>query len=70
MAYTKTRGGVPEFNKQNVVEALKEVQIPTVTNAEYGADFWNTTFGLLIKHSFSEAIKDAITRIEGMYIGR
>lgn len=70
MGYNPTRSGVPEFNKNNVKEALEQAKlsIPTVTNEEHGADFWNTNFGLLIKHSFAERLDMVEAVVESMYL--
>jgi signal recognition particle subunit SEC65 len=68
---TRKRGGVPEFSKQNVLEALAELEVPTVTDKQHRADWWNETFGRLIKHSFDSTIKTAKDKIEAMWeIGR
>jgi hypothetical protein len=50
-----------------VLEALSEVEVPTITDGQHRADWWNETFGRLIKHSFDSTIKTAKDKIEAMW---
>lgn len=64
---TRTRQGIPEFTKENVIELLKQVEVPTVTNKDHGAEWWNETFGQVIKHSFSTSINTLVEQVERMW---
>lgn len=70
MGFNPTRSGVPEFNKNNVKEAIDQAiqSVPTITNEEHGAAFWNTHFGQAIRYSFAERLNMVKDVIESMYL--
>jgi hypothetical protein len=57
-----------EFNKHEVTQILKELQqsIPTPTDDDHEADWWNTTFARRIKNEFAQALERSIEEIDFM----